>query len=328
MRCKRCGELLDPADSRCRVCGKTVNPPRKKAPAQKPSETNIKLPQLDKFTHAYGRDAARSRTLQLATIAAVLAAIVLLIVVSVSIGDLKDAMGDLKRTADAQLQAIQNQPPVSQEQSTQPQTDPLEDTTEDLTEDPTGTTQEETVLPLRQQHVSANLTLYTAADGAYASAAMTPGNFDDRATTWVSSSLANDQRQTHVTWILEGSGDRVKVNLDETYGGPEHLVDMTLSWNSRGDIFGDLGSPVCIWEYRVEGSAWESLPTEYLTPIGGGCELKMSADAVKLLLAQYGQMELRCLVTLTHPAGGTVRVLVDGILLDNQGLAVSGSLLD
>ena len=75
------------------------------------------------------------------------------------------------------------------------------------------------------------------------------------------------------------------------------------------------------------GSAWEALPTEYLTPIGGGCELEMSADSVKLLLAQYSRMELRCRVSMSHPAGGSLEILVDGVMLDENGLAVNGGLL-
>lgn len=327
MRCKRCGEILDPKDLRCPVCGKTVNPPRKKAPAQKPGETNIKLPQLDKFTHAYSRDAASSRLLQLATIVAVIAAIVLVVMVFVGVGDLKEAVRDLKLTADAQLQALQNQTPAAEVeiQDPQPQTDPEEETTG---EEPGDTRTEEEPLPLRQQQTEAVLTLYAAADGAYATSAMTPGTLDDRADAWVGTSLNGGERKTGAVWVLEGSGDRVGVDLTESYGGGENLVEMTLSWDMAGDTFGDLGSPVCIWEYRVEGSAWESLPTNYLNPIGGGCELEMTADAVKLLLAQYSQMELRCHVTLSHPAGGTVQILLNGIILDAEGLALSDSLLD
>lgn len=326
MRCKRCGEVLDPKDSRCPVCGKTVNQPRKKAPAQKPGETNIKLPQLDKFTHAYNRDTANSRLLQLATIAAVIAAIVLVVMVFVGVGDLKDAVRDLKLTADAQLHALQNQNPVPGDpvQETQPQTDPEDETTGEETGD---TQPEDATLPLRQQHTEAVLTLFAAENGAFARGSMTTGTLDEKTEVWISTGLNNGRRETGAVWILKDTGDSVGVALAETYGMGT-LVKMTLGWDMAGDIFGDLGSPVCIWEYRVAGSAWETLPTDYLTPIGGGCELEMTADDVKLLLAQYSQMELRCHVTLSHPAGGTVGILVDGITLDAEGLALSGGLLD
>ena len=53
----------------------------------------------------------------------------------------------------------------------------------------------------------------------------------------------------------------------------------------------------------------------------------MTADAMKLLLAQYSRMELRCRVSMSHPSGGSLEILVDGLVLDENGLAVSGGLL-
>lgn len=325
MRCKRCGELLEPTDARCPVCGKTVTPPRKKAPAQKSGETSIKLPQLERFTHAYSRDTARSRMLQMATIGTVLAAVLLIVMVFAGIGDLKSAVKDLQLTADAQLQAMQNQPQIPNETDPPVQTDPEEDPTKDVTEDPTAD-QPVGGAPLALQKVRAELTLYNTADGAYAAASMKAGDSGDGADAWVSTVRAGSQRRTNVSWILEESGDRVDVSLSESYGG-ESLVSMTLSWDAEGDTFSDLGSPVCIWEYQVGGNNWEPLPTENLTPIGGGCELEMSADTMKLLLAQYSRMELRCRVSMSHGAGGSLEVLVDGLMLDENGLAVNGGLL-
>ena len=246
MRCKRCGELLNPADARCPVCGKTVTPPRKKAPAQKPGETNIKLPQLDRFTHAYNRDTARSRLLQIATIGAVAAAMVLTVLVFAGIGDLKNAVKDLQLTADAQLQALQNQPQVPDQTDPPVQTDPQEDAAEDVTEDPTENQPADHQPLLAVQNVKADLTLYNTADGAYAAASMTPGEFDDRADAWVSAGRSGSQRRTDVAWILAGTGDRVDVTITESYGG-EALAAMTLGWDTEGDTFVDYSSPVCIW---------------------------------------------------------------------------------
>ena len=211
MRCKRCGELLNPADSHCPVCGKTVTPPRKKAPAQKPSETNIKLPQLDRFTHAYNRDTARSRMLQIATIGAILAAMVLTVMVFAGIGELKSAVKDLQLTADAQLQAMQNQPQVPDQTDPPIQTDPQEDPAGDVTEDPTDSQPTVDAPALATQNVKADLTLYNTADGASAAASMTTGDFDDRADAWVSAGRSGSQRRTDVAWILAGTGDRVDV---------------------------------------------------------------------------------------------------------------------
>lgn len=326
MRCKRCGEQLEPMDTRCPVCGKAVAP-RRKAPAQRSSETSIKLPQLDKFTHAYSEDAARSRVLQLATMAAVLLTIVLLVLVFAGVGDLKSAVSDLKVTADAQLQAIQNQqqnpaPAPTEgdaEPDPQPQTDPTEETTGELA-DPQS-------LPLSQQALSAALTLYRGDNGSYAAAHMDLGDYDDRAEAWVSTARAGGSRETSVSWILEESGDRMDLTLNEIYGGDDAAA-ISLTWDPSGDTFRSLGNPVCIWEYRVVGDSWESLPTEYLNPIGGGCEVAISAEQLELLTAQYSEIQLRCMVSMTHPSGGTMHILVDGIRFDDAGLTVSGDLLD
>lgn len=326
MRCKRCGEQLEPMDTRCPVCGKAVAP-RRKAPAQRSNETHIRLPQLDKFTHAYGEDVARSRMLQLATIAAVLLALVLLVLVFAGVGELKSAVNDLKVTADAQLQAIQNQPKDPEptegepEVDTQPQEDPTEETQGQIDEP------QPQALPLSRQTLAAELTLYRGNDGAYAAAWMELGDYEDRAQAWVSTTREGSRRETSVSWILEESGDRLDLTLSERYGGDD-AAQLTLSWNARGETFRSMGNPVCIWEYRVVGDGWESLPAEYLNPIGGGCELAISADQLTLLMAQYSEMELRCQVSMTHPSGGTMNVLVDGISFDAEGLTVSGSLLD
>lgn len=324
MRCKRCGEQLEPMDTRCPVCGKQVAP-RRKAPAQRSNETHIKLPQLDKFTHAYGEDVARSRMLQLATIAAVLLSLVLVVLVFAGVGDLKKAVSDLKITADAQLQALQNQQqvPTPTEPDPEPETQFQEEPTEEMTEEPDVPQ----TLPLSRQAVSAELTLYRGNDGTYAAAWMDLGEYDDRAEAWVGTTRDGNSRETAVSWILEQSGDRLDVTLSETYGG-DNPAELTLSWNTRGETFRSMGNPICIWEYRVVGDGWESLPTECLNPIGGGCELSISAERLTLLLAQYSEMELRCQVSMSHPSGGTMRLLVDGISFDTDGLTVSGSLLD
>lgn len=324
MRCKRCGEQLEPMDTRCPVCGKPVAS-RRKAPAQRSNETHIRLPQLDKFTHAYGEDVARSRMLQLATIAAVLLALVLLVLVFAGVGELKTAISDLKVTADAQLQAIQNQPkdPVPTEGEPELDTEPQEDPTEETQ----GQIDEPQILPLSRQVVSAELNLYRGDNGAYAAAWMDLGGYEDRAEAWVSTTREGSSRETSVSWILEQSGDRLDVTLSETYGGDD-AAQLTLKWNTRGETFRSMGNPVCVWEYRVVGDSWDSLPAEYLNPIGGGCELAISADQLTMLVAQYSEMELRCQVSMSHPSGGTMKVLVDGIRFDADGLTVSGSLLD
>lgn len=324
MRCKRCGELLEPTDTRCPVCGKTLTPPRRRAPAQKPSETNIKLPQLEKFIHAYSEDAARGRMLQLVTVGAVAAAIALLVLVYVGVGNLQTAVGDLDRIANAQLQAMQNQPPVSVVEPTEGQTDP----TEENTEAPTDPPAQVQPMPLSEQDVQADLTLYRSANGTYAAAAMDLGSYEDRADAWVNTAVTENGCQTNVSWILENSDDRLDMKLSESYGGADAQVAVTLSWDTEGNTFRSLTNPVCIWECRTAGGQWASVPTDYLNPIAGGCELKMTADQLQILMAQYSEMELRCYVSMTHPDGGAVRLLVDGILINTEGMAHSGDLLD
>lgn len=316
MRCKRCGELLEPTDTRCPVCGKTLTPPRKKAPAQKPSETHIKLPQLDKFTHAYSRDAARSRVLQLATIGAVIAAIALLVLVYTGVGELQTAVKDLKQTAAAQLQAMQNQPQAA----TQPQTEPSVESTDAPTD--------ASPLPLDRQNVEAALTLYHTAGGTYAAAVMELGDYEDQALAWVSTRQTGADRQTHVSWILVDSGDRMDLTLRDSWGGETAQFFAGLTWALEGDTFQDLSDAVCIWEYRVSGGQWESLPIAHVTAVPGGCEVCLTTEELGNLLGQTSGMELRCHVSMTHPDGGTMRVLAGPMALNAAGPVVSGTLLD
>lgn len=318
MRCKRCGELLEPRDTHCPVCGKTVST-RRKAPAQKPAEAPIKLPQLDRFAHIYDQDTARSHTLQMVTIGAVALAVVLLVMVLASVGDLKTAMDDLRRTSDAQLQAMQNQN-QSQIQQTEPtvteaQTEPVE------TQDPMTSVP----LPLSRQDMEAVLTLYTTTDNAYASAEMDLGDFEDQAAAWVSTTREDTVRKTSVAWILGQSGDRLDMDLSAAYG---IQTDITLTWTLAGDTFDGLSGAVCTWEYRTDGGEWTPLPTDHITAIAGGCEVHLSADGLAALLAQGLQAELRCRVSMTHADGGSMKLLAQGIALDAAGLAVNGDLLD
>ena len=323
MRCKRCGELLEPTDTRCPVCGKTLTPPRKRPQNQKPSETHIKLPQLDKFTHAYGQDAARSRMLQLVTIGAVIVALAMLVLVYVGIGEIQSTMTEIRQTSDTLLQnqqkAPQVQPPVT---ATEPPTQTQEDPTESATEPPV----QQPALPLSRHKLAATVTLHYTGDSAYAAAVMDLDGFEDRVTPWVSTAMDVTGRQTHAALILGEAGDRLDVQLRDSYGVGDYQVDTALTWDLKGDTFRNLTNPTCVWECRVEGGQWASVPTSYLNPIGGGCELKMLDDELTLLMAQYSQMELRCLVTFTHADGGQLELVVDGILINSQGLADSGSL--
>lgn len=323
MRCKRCGEILEPTDTRCPVCGKTLTPPRKRPQNQKPSETNIKLPQLDKFTHAYAQDAARSRMLQLVTIGAVVAVLAVLVLVYVGVGEIQSAMGDVKQTADVllqnQQQAQQNQTPVTPEPPTQAPIEPTETTTE-----PPAPQQPD--LPLSRQNAQATVTLHYTSGSAYAAAVMDLGSYEDRVIPWVSTAMDVTGRQTNVALILDEAGDRLDVKLRDGYGVGDYQVDIALTWDMKGNTFRGLANPTCVWECRVAGGQWESVPTSYLNPIGGGCELKMLAEELTLLMAQYSQMELRCVVNFTHPDGGSMDLVVDGIAIDSQGLADGGNL--
>lgn len=318
MRCKRCGNPLDPMDTRCPVCGKTLTQQRKRAPVQKPSETVVKLPQLDKFTHAYHQDTAHSRMLQMVTVAAVVIAIALLVAVYVGVGILQTSVNQLQQTADSQLQALRDQTQVSTEPAAEAQTEGI---TEPQTEAPT-----EAALPLSSQDMEATLTLHHTSGEIYASANLDLGHFQDRVAAWVSTLREGTSSRSKVSWVLENAGDRLDVQLWEDCGSAGTPVDVTLSWTLSGDTFANLSGAVCIWEYRVSGSQWESVPTEYLTPIGGGCQLKMTAEQMTALLAQDSQMELRCHVSLSHADGGTLKLLVDGLVLSQEGMVPADDL--
>lgn len=323
MRCKRCGEILEPTDTRCPVCGKTLTPPRKRPQNQKPSETNIKLPQLDKFTHAYGQDAARSRMLQLVTIAAVVVLLALVVLVYVGVGEIQSAMNQVQQTSDAllqnQQQLQQNQAPVTPE----PPTETQEQQTEQSTLPPEP---QQPALPLSRRAVAATVTLHYTNGVPYAAAVLDLDGYEDRVTPWVSTAMDVTGRQTHAALILDDAADRLDVQLRDSYGVGEYQVDMALTWDLKGDTFRNLSNPMCVWECRGAGGQWESVPTSYLNPVAGGCELKLLAEELTLLMAQYSQMELRCQVTFTHADGGTMNLVVDGIAIDSQGLADGGSL--
>lgn len=301
MKCKRCGEPLDPMDTRCPVCGRTV-PPRKNATPQKKNETAIKLPQLDKFTHAYSRDAARSRMMQLLTVAVLAAAVVLLVLVYTGVGTLREAVGQLQLTADAQLQALERQPdPV-------PETTPRE---EDPTDPPVQETQPPAARPLSRQTLEATLTLDASRGEPYAGAWMTLESADDRAVSWVHTGSG----LTGAVWMLENAGDRLEVELRQRQG--ESRTELSLEWATAGVTFSALEGAVCIWECRAGGGEWESLPLDCVTmsPAEGMCQVALTMEQRATLQGQYDALELRCHLSLQHPDGGSLKLLAAGITL-------------
>lgn len=316
MKCKRCGEPLDPRDTHCPVCGRAVSG-RKKAPAPKKNENNmIKLPQLDKFTHTYAQDTLRSSLLQLVTIAAVAAAIVLAAMVYTGIGSLRDSIEQLRLTADAQLQLLQNQTEPADE------TEPEADETEPPTDGPT----EPEVLPLSRQDLTAALSLYRTDNGTYAAAAMNPSY----AEAWVNTVREGSARRTNAAWIIRSTGDRLTVRLHDSYGGEALQAELTLNWTLTGETFSAFGGGVCVWEYRISGGEWESLPNECVTTdlAGGTTRLALTADRLNMLLGQQERLELRCQIAQTNPDGGSLRIIADGITIGAEGPVSAGSLLD
>lgn len=310
MRCKRCGNPLDPMDTRCPVCGKTLTPPRRKAPAQKPAETTVKLPQLDKFIHAYGQDAGRSRMLQLVTIAAAAVLVALLVMVYMGLGDLQTAVNDLKLSSDTNFQALRNQTSAPQA-PTDPQTDPTEEPTAQVD-------QPQTNVPLEQQALEASLMLYRNEGNLYAAPELDLGGYEDRVVTWVSTAAQGGENRAEVSWILDSTNDRLNLTVRDSAAEAEASAQVSLEWTLQGTTFANLaGTAVCIWEYRVAGGSWESVPNEYAAavPEEDRCSLTLTADQLAGLLGDYNQMELRCHVNLTHPAGGAVKIVAEGITL-------------
>ena len=308
MRCNRCGNPLDPRDTRCAVCGKVLVPPTKKQrpPAQKSGETqHIKLPQLERFTHAYSRDAARSHSFHTATLVAAAVALVLLILVYMGVGDLKDAVADLRQSTDSQLAALQQTPAVI------PTEDPAE---EEETEAPSETTAP--AKPLSQQKLKANVSLHRHAHGTYAAASLNLGTFEDEAMCWVVTSA----HETHVQWTLTNAGDRLELEIEDAYTAAESKLALTLNWSFSGDTFALLTDSACVWECRMSGGEWGAIPVEYVTVEGGTSTLTLAAEHLELLLAQYDEMELRCQVTLKHVDGGSVTITADGMTVADSGL--------
>ena len=315
MRCKRCGEILNPGDTRCPVCGKTQSQPRKRPSAPKTTENNIKLPQLDRFTRTYQKDTSRSRLMQTVTIVAVAAAIVLLALVYTGLGDLKDAMGQLQEDSQQLLQGQQT-----------PQTpDPIPEETIGTDTQPTGDDQ---VLTLAQQTVETALTLSRSGSDTYVNAAMALGDFDDQTRVWVSTGEANPERQFKAAWILEKSGDRLDAELIDRHSGAEGSYYISLTWKLAGTTFGGYTNPMCLWEYRVDGGDWSSVSAEVITAVPGGCEIRLSAEDLTALLGEGTNMEIRCSLSVTHPDGGGMKLAVTGIALNGAGLTATGDLAD
>lgn len=313
MRCKRCGELLEPMETRCPVCGKTVSPRKKPAPPKKP-ENIIKLPQLDKFTHAYQQDTARSRILQMVTIAAIVVVLAMLVMVYVCIGDMQAAVADLKHSSDTQFQAILNQPQQEEIEDVQPQTEPQTD--------PAEPTQGEDApaLPLSRQEMEAGLALTWTADRSYAAASMDLGSFDDQVKAWVGTDVSGGARRTDAVWVLQNSGDWLRLGLEDRFGGDDALYYVDMKWNMKGGTLGAMAGPVCVWECRVPGGQWESVPTECMTAVGGGCELRLTAQQLETLIGQYNYLELRCQVSVTHPDGGILHMTAEGMTINRSGM--------
>lgn len=306
MRCKRCGEPLEPMDTHCPVCGRAAAP-RKKAPSQKKNESSIKLPQLEKFTHAYNRDTALSRAIQLLTVTAVAVAVVLLVLVYTGMGALQSAVGQLQRTTDAQLQALQNQSQTPAASETEP---PVRETEPPIqqSEPPIAATQ-----PLSRQTLEATLSLDKSRGDTYATAWMTLESDNDRAVSWVHTGSG----QTGAIWILENAGDRLEVKLRERTG--ETQTELGLEWTLSGSTFSAMADAVCIWECRAGGGEWESLPNDCVTvsPADGTCDLMLSTDQLTTLRGQHSSLELRCHLSMQHPEGGSLKLLAAGITLSD-----------
>ena len=307
MRCNRCGNPLDPRDTRCAVCGKVLVPPTKKQrpPAQKPGETqHIKLPQLDKFTHIYNRDAARSHSFHTVTLVAAAAVLVLLILVYMGVGDLKDAVSDLRQSTDSQLAALQQVPAVL------PTEDPTEEEETEVPSDPAAPAK-----PLSQQRLKANVSLHRHAHGTYAAASLDLGTFEDEAMCWV----VTGAHETHVQWTLTNAGDRLELQIADAFTAAESKLELKLSWSFGGDTFAQLTDTACVWECRMSGGEWGAIPAEAVTVEAGSSTLILTAESLDLLLAQYDEMELRCQFTLKHPDGGAITVTADGMAVTREG---------
>lgn len=315
MRCKRCGEILNPGDTRCPVCGKTQSQPRKRPGTPKTTENNIKLPQLERFTRTYQKDASRSRTLQTVTIVAIAAAIVLLALVYRGIGNVTDALGQLQEDSRQLLQGQQ----IPQEP------DPVPEETTGTDTQPTGGDQGTT---LAQQNVAAAMTLSRGGAGTHITASLTPGDFDDRATVWISTGEVNPERRFQASWILEKSADRLDAELIDRHSGAEGSYYVSLTWNLTGETFGGYANPMCIWEYRIDGGQWSSVSAESITVAPGSCEVRLSAEDLAGLLGEGTGMEIRCNLSMTHPDGGSLKLAVTGIALNAAGLTATGPLAD
>ena len=309
MRCNRCGNPLDPRDTRCAVCGKVLVPPTpKRPPAKKSGESqnqNIKLPQLERFTHTYNRDAARSHSFHTLTLMSAAVVLVLLVLVYVRVGSLRDDLAELRQSTDSQFAALQQLP--------------AETPTEAPTEVEETTVPAETTAPakpLSKQKLKASVTFHRHGDGTYAAASMDLGTLEDEAMCWVVTS----GHKSHVQWTLNGSGDRLELVATDAYTAAESKLDMNMTWSFSGDTFAQLMDNGCSWECRVSDGEWGAIPTEYVTVEGGNCTLTLTAEQLDLLLAQYDEMELRCQVVLEHPDGGSITVTADGLTVTRTGL--------
>lgn len=311
MRCNRCGNPLDPRDTRCAVCGKVLVPlPPKKRPAPQRSgeQQNIKLPQLEKFTHTYNRDSARSHSFHTLTLLAAVAAVVLLVMVYSRVGALRTDMADLQQLTDSRLSALQQQDT--------PVAPPVEESTEAPTEMPTEAPVDTPAKPLGQQKMTADVTLFRHSDGIYTAASLEQGTADEEATCWV----VTTKHKAHIQWTFGESGNRLELVISDGFDEATSELMLKVNWNSSGEILRSLSVKSCVWECRSAGSEWGAIPAEYLTVEEGSSKMNLTTDAVGLLLAQYDEMEVRCQVVLEHPDGGSVTMTADGMTVTRSGL--------
>ena len=313
MRCNRCGNPMDPRDTRCSVCGKPLPPPKKQRQApqkpanQKPSESHtMKLPQLDQFTYAYAKDADRGHRMHVLALLGIIVCGALLVLLYRGNKKLHTAIQDLQTSTTTQIQALQ-QTPVPSDPPVQTITEP------DSTEPPV-----QNIQPLSRQRLKASMTLRREKDRNYAIPAMTLGTFDASPTTYVSTQWTTNRSRTDLSWAIPATADQLDLLLEESF---DTNLTVNVQWAFSGDTFAGYGDVLCIWECRTGKSGdWGSISADCFQSTDNRCTLTIAPENMELLLAQYDALELRCLVSLTHPDGGTMSITVDGITVGRQGL--------
>lgn len=316
MFCKWCGETITTAAERCPKCGRetpamsdcggfyqlktggenSAVPPQPSGP--------IKLPQLDKLGHMYVRDMKKTRLLQLVSLGAMVLTVLLLVVTLISIVGVGARLSVQQPDGDSQ----------HQEDSENPQQGSLPGD-EELTQ-PT----EPPVPVLSEQNVVLSMKLYNGEKNkGYVQAGIDLGECEQETAAWAHTEYGDESGKRR-SWIVYDLGEGTGLlNLREYDIFTEDGLEAGLSWETQGVYFGALKAQKYVWECSAGDGGWEEITSGAVEDDAGEVVLKLPQES----LGKEAQ-QLRCTVTFRHSDGGTMTIVLEGLLFNEDGICLNG----